>query len=171
MGTVVTELRVRRQAAERAKKVEAAKAKYEEKKAEDKGEEKKAEEKEKQEGDEAEGESAKEAPKESEKKEEVVEETLEEEIKKAEAAIELSDREKSISFKKADVPDIDSKEFSKIFSTFTIPEKSEGFDEIRYVWQKAPACEEYLKKWIVERKLTERVEDLQPGQWFKEQWA
>merc|ERR1712187_717955 len=51
------------------------------------------------------------------------------------------------------------------------PEKSEGFDEIRYVWQKAPACDEYLKKWIVERKLTERVEDLQPGQWFKDQLA
>merc|ERR1712087_471411 len=115
----------------------------------------------------------KEAAKESEteKKEEVVEETLEEEIIKAEAAVELSEREKSIFFKKGEAPDLHSRDFSRLFSTFTIPDKSEGFDEIRYVWQKAPACEEYLKKWIVERKLTERVEDLQPGQWFKEQWA
>merc|ERR1712066_706186 len=34
-----------------------------------------------------------------------------------------------------------------------------------------PKCEEYLKKWILERKLSMPVEDLQPSVWFNQQWA
>merc|ERR1711920_104816 len=97
--------------------------------------------------------------------------SLEEEIKKAEAAVVLTAEEKAMWFKKSETKDLSSKDFSKLFSTFTIPSKEEGFDEIRYVWQKEPKCEEYLKKWVVEHKLTERVEDLQAGSWFKEQFA
>merc|ERR1712226_1068065 len=97
------------------------------------------------------------------------EESLEEEIKKAEAAVELTEQEKAICFSKADVEDLAQKDLSKFFGSFTLPDKAEGFDEVRFVWQKGPACEEYLKAWIKERKLTQRVEDLVPGDWFKEQ--
>merc|ERR1712150_401790 len=37
-------------------------------------------------------------------------------------------------------------------------------------WQDEKACQEYLKVWVTERKLLMRVEDLNPGTWFKEQW-
>merc|ERR1712060_268426 len=99
------------------------------------------------------------------------EESLEDEIKKAEEAVELTEQEKSICFKKADVLDVEPKDLSRVFADFALPEESEGFDEIRYVWQKRPACEAYLKSWITERKLNQRVEDLRPGTWFKEHWG
>jgi len=55
---------------------------------------------------------------------------------------------------------------SQSFAHFTIPEKEEGFDDIRYEWQKEAASKDYLRKWVLDRKLTSRIEDLQPGQWF-----
>merc|ERR1712060_196083 len=33
-----------------------------------------------------------------------------------------------------------------------------------------PECEKYLKAWISERKMTQRVEDLKAGAWFKSTW-
>merc|ERR1712083_161586 len=63
------------------------------------------------------------------------------------------------------------KELARSFADFTLPTKEEGFDEVRFEWAKEKACEEYLKAWVLERKLTQRVEDLQPGQWFKDQYA
>merc|ERR1712129_335212 len=65
--------------------------------------------------------------------------------------------------------DLTYKELSASFSSFTIPTKEEGFDEIRYIWQGEEACSPFLKQWILEQKLTQRVEDLEPGSWFKEQ--
>merc|ERR1712125_284871 len=70
-----------------------------------------------------------------------------------------------------DEGDLSFKDLSASFASFTLPTKEEGFDEIRYVWQKDEACAEYLKQWILEQKLTQRVEDLEPGAWFKEQWG
>merc|ERR1712060_420658 len=102
---------------------------------------------------------------------EAEEDSLEDEVKKAQDGIELTAEEKSLWFSKSETKDLSSRDFSRLFSSFTIPSKDEGFDEIRYVWQKAPACEEYLKNWILGRKLTERVEDLQPGSWFKDQFS
>merc|ERR1712187_386068 len=54
---------------------------------------------------------------------------------------------------------------------FTIPSKEEGFDEIRFAWQPLAQCEEHLKAWISEKKLTMKVDDLQPGNWFKDKWG
>merc|ERR1712060_402684 len=56
-------------------------------------------------------------------------------------------------------------------SKFSLPDKSEGFDEIRYAWQQASAVNEYFTKWMLQKKTMERVEDLQPGSSFKEQWT
>jgi len=50
-----------------------------------------------------------------------------------------------------------------------VPEQSDGFDEIKFEWQDAGGCADHLQKWILENKLTQRVEDLQPGSWFQEQ--
>merc|ERR1712190_299798 len=147
--------------------------KKEEKKGEkeDGKEEEKAEEKaeEKEEEKEADKEEAKEEePKEPERSDEDI---LAEVAKNAAAGIELTAQEKSCFFNKALTPDMDEKELGRIFGTFTLPEKSEGFDEVKFVWQNQAKSTEYLKAWIKERKLNQRVEDLQPGSWFKEQWS
>merc|ERR1712083_584322 len=72
-----------------------------------------------------------------EKKVEEVEETVEEAMQKAEAAVELTEEEKSEWFKKSETPDLEKKTLSSSFSKFSLPDKSEGFDEIRYAWQQA----------------------------------
>jgi len=52
-------------------------------------------------------------------------------------------------------------------SKFSLPVADEGFDELRYPWFPGPKCDEHLKEWINDRKVTTRVEDIQPSSWFK----
>merc|ERR1712232_62404 len=52
-----------------------------------------------------------------------------------------------------------------------LPTKEEGFDEIKFVWNKEAESEKYLKAWKTEMKLTQRVDELQPGAWFKDNWS
>jgi hypothetical protein len=59
----------------------------------------------------------------------------------------------------------------KFFTKFSLPTKEEGFDETRYIWNKQADSEDYLKQWILGRKLTTRVEDLVPSPWFKTKWS
>merc|ERR1719162_2754057 len=110
------------------------------------------------------------------KKEEAAEESEAEEtvdlvIAKAREAAKLTESEKEQWFVKPgkDGGDLTYKELSASFGSFTIPTKEEGFDEIRYIWQGEEACSPFLKQWILEQKLTQRVEELEPGSWFKEQ--
>merc|ERR1712217_193331 len=163
---VAEEVKRARQSADRKKRIEASKKKAE--LARQKKEKEKDADEEKKEGDEKkeEPEKAEDQAEAKEAEAEGEEMSLEDEIKKAEAAVELTEQEKSICFSKPETEDLNSKDFSRVFSTFTIPDETEEFDEIRYMWQKGPACAEYLKKWISERKLTQRVEDLNPGSWF-----
>merc|ERR1712039_658166 len=130
-------------------------------------EEEKAEEKE-EEKEEAKEEEKEEEPKEPERSEE---EILAEVTKNAEAGVALTAEEKSCFFNNALTPDMDEKELGRIFGTFSLPEKSEGFDEVKFVWQNQAKSEEYLKAWVKTRKLNQRVEDLTPGSWFNEQWT
>merc|ERR1712194_417850 len=109
-----------------------------------------------------------EEPKEPERSEE---EILAEVTKNAEAGVALTAEEKSCFFNSALTPDMDVKELGRIFGTFTLPDKSEGFDEVKFVWQNQAKSDEYLKAWVKTRKLNQRVEDLQPGSWFSEQWT
>merc|ERR1719379_1492496 len=60
------------------------------------------------------------------------------------------------------------------FYKFSLPSKTEGFDEIKYEWDNESKAKAYLTEWQKEQKLTCRVEDLQPGEWFKTksaEWA
>jgi len=86
----------------------------------------------------------------------------------ASTEVTLTEEEKALWFRKPTVPDLVPKELSKAFPIFSIPTSDEGFDEVRYIWKGEAESAEYLKTWIAERKLTERVEDLQPGRWFSE---
>merc|ERR1711933_642378 len=54
---------------------------------------------------------------------------------------------------------------------FSLPGDDEGIDMVTYAWQPLEQCQTYLAEWIRERKLTQRVEELQPSDWFKEKWS
>lgn len=85
--------------------------------------------------------------------------------------VELTSAELKEWFRKpGQTGDLSSQALNTFFTKFTLPEDIEGFDEIRYSWQRAPDCETYLRKWMLEHKVTTRVEDLQPSDWFKEKW-
>merc|ERR1712217_910636 len=84
--------------------------------------------------------------------------------------VELTEEEKQAVFKKSPggISDLTEAVVNKFFSKFSVPEKEEGFDELKYDWQNAAASKEYLRKWVSDRKRTAKIEDLQPGDWFKE---
>lgn len=85
---------------------------------------------------------------------------------------ELTDEEKSLFFRpKVGTGDIAPAVLNKVFASFSIPEADEGFDDIKYEWEQAVKAKEYLRKWVLEAKLTSRIEDLQPSQYFKEKQA
>eukprot|EP00403_Amphidinium_massartii_P027057 CAMPEP_0178388830 /NCGR_PEP_ID=MMETSP0689_2-20121128/9797_1 /TAXON_ID=160604 /ORGANISM="Amphidinium massartii, Strain CS-259" /LENGTH=843 /DNA_ID=CAMNT_0020009249 /DNA_START=13 /DNA_END=2544 /DNA_ORIENTATION=- len=106
---------------------------------------------------------------EEEPKEEAKEEPAEEEEDKDEEMepVELSEEEKKMNFKKSPIPDISEAVLTQSFGKFTVPEKSEGFDDIKYAWSKEAGAKEYLKKWVLSKKVTSKVEDLVPGEAFK----
>jgi len=84
--------------------------------------------------------------------------------------LELTAEEKNMWHKKqfiAVTPDLSQATLAKFYSSFTLPEKAEGFDDVKYVWQPQSECAKRLKGWIHERKLTQRVDDLEPGEWFR----
>merc|ERR1712194_837769 len=86
--------------------------------------------------------------------------------------VELTAEEKRQAFCKKNVPDLTAYNLNTAFVKFSVPEKDEGFDDIKYEWGKADKCKDYVRTWIQDRKLTTRVEDLTPSEWsvnkFKE---
>merc|ERR1711920_779878 len=83
--------------------------------------------------------------------------------------VELTEEEEKMWFRpQPGAPDLTSTVLSQSFAYFTIPGKDEGFDDIRFEWQGEGTSKEYLRKWVLEKKLTSRIEDLQPSQWFKD---
>jgi len=87
---------------------------------------------------------------------------------------ELTDDEKKLWFRARAVSDVTAFTLATTFSAFTLPQQEDGFDEVRFDWAEGAASQEYLKKWILNRKVTTRIEDLQPSEWFHVQmhsWA
>merc|ERR1711935_525144 len=80
---------------------------------------------------------------------------------------ELTAEEKKTVFRKLKVPDLTLYLLNTSFSKYTLPEKGEGFDDIRYEWTKGSKASEDVKKWILDKKQTSRVEDLLPSDWFR----
>merc|ERR1712151_1367699 len=135
------------------------------------GEEKKEEKmEEKKEDVEMKTEEKKEEPKkeeetkEEEKKEE--EETFED-LGEEPPKVELDDEDKKKHFVAAATKDIHDKQLAKHFGFFTLPAKSEGFDDIKFEWENAAKSEAYLKTWRQGKKITAIIEDLEPGATFK----
>jgi len=103
---------------------------------------------------------------EEEKEPQVAEEAIEEQVLK----VELTNEEKKQWFPRKLCPDLSPFAMSTSFTKFCAPEKDEGFDEMRYEWQKADKCKDYIRQWIQERKLTTRIEDISPSDWFAAKW-
>merc|ERR1740121_2504044 len=85
--------------------------------------------------------------------------------------VALTDEEKKLFFRKPNNPDLTPMLLSTSFANFTLPDKEEGFAEVKYEWYKTAKASSFLKEWISNKKLTVRVEDLQPGEWFTKQWS
>jgi len=146
-------------AKEARKKIEEAKKKAAAEAAKKKGEEG-AEEEEKKEEKEEDEEKAEE--------EEQEDEEMEAEEPETPPKVELTEEEKKMHFKPADVKDLAPVVLSANFTNFSLPSKGEGFDDIRYEWSKGDKATEYLKQWILDRKINSRVEELKPSPWFYE---
>merc|ERR1712232_675385 len=61
--------------------------------------------------------------------------------------------------------------YAKSFARFSVPEKSEGFDEIKFNWTKDAKCKELVKNYVLAKKATTRIEDLTPSDWFKKKFT
>jgi len=83
--------------------------------------------------------------------------------------VELSEEERAQKFRKSELPDLAAQLLGACFSSFTMPET--GFDEVEFDWQPPAVCKNYLKTWVQERKITTRVDDLTPSDWFKDRWS
>lgn len=156
--------------AEAAAKEEAERLAEAKKKAEEAGEEYVEEEEPKEEAKEEMEVDTKEEVKEEEEEEKKDVEMEEEEDEETEPPkVELTDEEKKMWFRpSAGSGDLTSTVLNQCFGSFSIPEKSEGFDELRFEWQAASQSKEYLRKWVLEKKRNTRIDDLQPGEWFQE---
>merc|ERR1719382_1126667 len=82
--------------------------------------------------------------------------------------VELTEEEKKTWFAPPATHDLTSYMMEKCFANFSIPAKSEGFQEVRFEWQKEGPSKEYLQKWLLDKKRTTRIENLTPSQWFQE---
>jgi len=117
--------------------------------------------------------------KEDAKEEPEVDEEMEElkkpivyEIPKADLV--LSDEEKKQPFRKHSLPDVSSRHLSGCFTEFCIPTKGEGFDEVKFLWSQQATCEKRIRTFTADRKVTQKIEDLAPCEWFTKkakEWA
>jgi len=109
-------------------------------------------------------EEAKEEPKEEPKEEDKKDEEEEEDKGPEQAA--LTEDDEKVWFLPPAQPDLRENMVDKCFANWSIPDKTEGFDAVKFEWQNEAGSKDYLKKWILERKRTSRV-DLKPGEWFQ----
>merc|ERR1711966_448791 len=82
--------------------------------------------------------------------------------------VELTDEEKDVKFFKKALPDVAQQVIASTFGRFTTPAQDEGFDDIQYEWFKGDKADSYLKEWVLKQKRTTRIEDLKPGEYFKD---
>merc|ERR1712106_148179 len=144
----------------------------EEKKAKEAAEEKKAEEDKKKAEEKAAADEKKKAEEEEKrKKEDEEEKRLDAEMGDAPPAAELTEEEKKVYFPKRDHADLTAAALASGLSTFSAPTAEEGFDKVEFVWDQEKAAAEYLRSWVSERKITTKIEDLQPSDWFKDKFA
>jgi hypothetical protein len=83
--------------------------------------------------------------------------------------VELTEEERNMWARKSETPDMSQSALAKSFTSFSLPSSGEGFDSVVYEWQPEEACAAEVLQFVKKLKLTTRVEDLEPSQWFKEE--
>merc|ERR1719331_969392 len=83
----------------------------------------------------------------------------------------LTAEEKAVRFAHHQVSDLAEKIMNTDFQKFSLPEADEGFDTIKYTWNKEKEAAAYVKDWVQGKKQTTRVENLVAGATFKEKFA
>jgi len=113
-----------------------------------------------------------------EEKEEVKTEEATEETKKEEEEEEeprpiatLTEEEMKSVFRTPEVKDILTNALNASFMNFELPSKDEGFVEIQYEWGNEAASKAYFRNWMLEKKRTTRIEDIQPSEEFSAKFA
>lgn len=109
------------------------------------------------------------AAEEEEKKEEPAAE--EPEVEEPVPQAELTEEEKQIHFLPKPLKDLTDAVMNSSYIKFTTPGKDEGFTAIEYEWQKASDAKAYLDRWVKNKKLTTRIDDLKPGATFREKYG
>merc|ERR1711953_715935 len=107
---------------------------------------------------------------EEKEKDDEAEEKKAEEDEQEEKETELTEEEKALWYRKMGQPDLLRRELATGFAHFSLPSESEGFDDIKFVWDSKEKCTSIMKEWIMSQKKTQRVEDLKPSAWFTERW-
>jgi len=73
----------------------------------------------------------------------------------------------------ADFPskmEVSDKVLAHELKNFSLPDKAEGFDEIRYEWADEAGAKAGLLQWLREQKARRIVEGLAPGEWFDKKY-
>jgi len=109
--------------------------------------------------------------KDEELKEEDAKEDEKEEAPEEEAPPpELTEEEKLLTCRKLEASDLLPADLAKSFADFCLPVKAEGFASVSHEWQDETKSTQIVKDYVHEKKMTQRVETLQPGEWFTEEW-
>merc|ERR1712194_565211 len=82
--------------------------------------------------------------------------------------VELDADEKAQKFLKVRRPDLTFAQVADTFEKFSVPEKAEGFDEVRFSWGDTKKSKEYLRNYIIDQKIKSRVLKIGPTPWFRE---
>jgi len=85
--------------------------------------------------------------------------------------VELSPEEKKQVFRPSGNPDLTAQVFSSCFANFTLPVQEEGFDEVRFEWDRKNKSADFMKEWMLDKKLTTRIDDLVPSQEFMQRYT
>jgi len=110
------------------------------------------------------------APEEKEKEKEAEQEDKATPME-TETIVELTEEEKKMWYRPSQTPDVADQATAKCYADFSLPASSEGFDEVTFEWSDKDKAESVLKEWKFAKKLTQKVEDIKPGEAFKEAWA
>eukprot|EP00927_Polykrikos_kofoidii_P034873 TRINITY_DN29494_c0_g1_i1.p1 TRINITY_DN29494_c0_g1~~TRINITY_DN29494_c0_g1_i1.p1 ORF type:complete len:472 (+),score=94.03 TRINITY_DN29494_c0_g1_i1:180-1418(+) len=89
-------------------------------------------------------------------------------------AVALSEEEMTLKFRPVPVAagseGISSSTFAAALPDLSLPQDDEGFDTVEYIWSGKEDSASHLKKWVLDRKLSVKLDDVQPGEWFKKLW-
>eukprot|EP00930_Biecheleria_cincta_P017732 TRINITY_DN139_c0_g1_i3.p1 TRINITY_DN139_c0_g1~~TRINITY_DN139_c0_g1_i3.p1 ORF type:complete len:909 (-),score=260.43 TRINITY_DN139_c0_g1_i3:165-2819(-) len=85
--------------------------------------------------------------------------------------VELTEEEQKAFFYKSQVLDMSTSTLNTSFLKFSLPEKGDGFDEVKFSWSQKGEAETYLKDWVKDKKIHSRIEEIQPGDAFSKKWG